>query len=266
MAKMTNLEMVKDVLNDLDAEDITAIGDTTESSQVLAIMESTYNGLIIDHEKPEHKELFTLTETDANSPTVMVIPAAVRQIDWVQMDVRTAETASDARRYVEIDWVSPEEFIIRTRWRNDTDSTIDILDNATYTGSTEVMLRNDRAPEFYTSFDDLNLIFDSYNSAIDTFLLAAKTQCFGVLGPTWSASDGSTADLDASSFPLFLSTVKNRCFQALKQMTNPKEERWERSLLIKDQFNTHRSRKRQRHTDYGRRGASMRGSSLSNRS
>lgn len=266
MAKMTNLAMVKDILNDMDAEDITAIGDTEESNQVLAIIESTYFGMIADLTVPEHKELFNLTETDASSPSVMILPTNVAELDWVQMDVRTSEAAGVARRYTNIDWVSPEEFILRTRNRNDTDATVEILDHATYTGSTEVFIRNDRAPAFFTSFDDETLVFDAYNLAIDTFLLAEKTQGYGTVEPTFTTTDAAIADVDSSRFPEFLSICKNRANAAIGKASNPKEERWERKLIVAGQATKHRAKNLVRQTDFGRVGARSRPSVLSNRS
>ena len=167
------------------------------------------------------------------------------------MDVRVDDTTG-ARRYEEIEWVEPEEFIVRTRDRDDTLSTVDILDDTTVTGDTELFIRNNRAPEFYTSFNDEHLVFDSYNVALDTFIPALKTQAYGVLEPAWVTTDAGTQDLDADQFPLFLSIAKNRCFAALKTISNSKEERWERKLQIKHQKNQHRVRYLKRPTDFGR--------------
>ncbi len=266
MPTMTNLEMVTDILNDLDAESITAIGDTVESSQILQILETTFNRMLVERDHPPHMELFNLTETNSSSPSVMSIPAGVTEISWVQMDVRTAEGASDPKRYVEIDYVDPEEFIIRTRVRNNVDTTVEILDNATFSGATELMIRNNRAPEFYTSFDDFYLIFDSYNLAIDTYLLATKSQAYGYKEPSFSTSDSSVQDLNPQSFPLFLSRAKNIAFEVLKQTTNRAETKIERQLTIKDQFNSQRAKTTKRQVDFGRRGHLSRGSTLTNRS
>jgi hypothetical protein len=266
MAKMTNLEMVNDILSDMDAEEIAAIGDTVESNQVFAVMKSTFDGMVAKRDIPEHKGLFELTETDANSPSVMTLPANVIEMDWVQMDVRTDETAGVARRYTEIDYVEPEEFILRTRNRNDTDTTVDILDITVYTGDTEVMIRNDRAPSMYTSFDDASIMFDAYNVALDTFIPSLKTQCWGTLEPTWVATDGGTQDMDLDLFPKFLSISKNRSNAVVKSASNPNEERWERKLTISAQATQHRARKLVRPTDFGRIGSRTRPSVLSNRS
>ncbi len=266
MAKMTNLEIVKDILSDMDAEDIAAIGDTAESTQVFNLVKSTFDGLVASRQIPEHKGLFELTETDASSPSVMTLPANVIEVDWIQMDVRTDETVGVARRYSEIEWIPPEEFILRTRNRNDTDTTVEILDVTAFTGDTEVMIRNDRAPSFYTSFDDANIIFDAYNIALDAFIPSLKTQAYGTLEPTWVSTDGGTQDIDLDLFPRFLSAIKNRSNAALKQAANAKEERWERSLIITAQATRHRTQNLKRQTHFGRRGARSRPSVLSNRS
>ncbi len=258
MASMTLLEMVQDILSDLDAENVTAITDTVEAGQVAKVLESTYFGLVADREKPEHKELFNLTETDANSPSVMIIPTAVMRVDWIMLDVRTSEVAGIPRAYEEIPYVTPAEFLVRTSGRNDTETSVDILDSATYTGSTELMIKNSRSPEYYTSFDDSALIFDSYDSAIDTFLLAAKSQGYGVVEPSWTESDSFVPDIDAQVFPLFLSKAKQRASVVLRQATNPMEIQWGRKLEVIDQFNNHRARDLKRQTDFGRPGGRQR--------
>ncbi len=266
MAKMTNLEIVNDILSDMDAEEVTAIGDTVESDQVFKLVRSTFDGLVAARNIPEHKGLFELVESTSGTPSVMTMPTNVIELDWIQMDVRTDESAGVARRYTEIDYVEPEEFIIRIRNRNDTDTTVDILDDTTVTGDTELFIRNDRAPQMYTSFNDEHIVFDAYNVALDTFIPSLKTQCWGTLEPTWVSTDGGTQDMDLDLFPKFISIIKNRSNAVIKSAPNAKEERWERKLTITAQATRHRARKLVRSTDFGRIGARTRPSILSNRS
>jgi len=46
MAKMTVLEIVQDILNDIDGDEVNSIDDTLESEQVAQIVKSTYDAII----------------------------------------------------------------------------------------------------------------------------------------------------------------------------------------------------------------------------
>jgi len=46
MAKMTVLEIVQDILNDLDGDAVNSINDTVEALQIAQIVKTTFNNIL----------------------------------------------------------------------------------------------------------------------------------------------------------------------------------------------------------------------------
>jgi hypothetical protein len=85
--------------------------------------------------------------------------------------------------------------------------------------------RNDKAPEYYTSFDDRQIVFDSYDADVDSTLQKSKTICFGLKESSWTKSDAFVPALDSQQFHLLLQEAKAQAWVELKQLTNEKAER-----------------------------------------
>jgi len=68
---------------------------------------------------------------------------------------------------------------------------------------------------------DETIIFDSYNSNVDTTLQQSKTYCYGLLEPTFTLSDSYTPDIDATEFNWFVNEAKKAAFAKLKQVRDP---------------------------------------------
>jgi len=80
------------------------------------------------------------------------------------------------------------------------------------------------APTYYTSFDENYIVFDSYDSDVDTSLQNSKVQCYGKRYPTFTMSDAFTPDLPVQMFSYLLNEAKSTCFLTLKQAPNQKAE------------------------------------------
>lgn len=222
MPAYTVLEMVQDILNDLDSDPVTAIDDTEESRQITQILKTTYFN-IIDGRHWEHLyELFTLTETDASTPTYMTIPSRVLDIEYVKYNVRTSTDTKD--KYQLITYKRPLDFMNMLDARDSSASNIDVI---TATSGAKGNVYNDRAPTSWTSFDDGIVVFDAYDVAVDTggYLQTSKTQARGKYYPTWTDDDGTfVPDLPINAFSYLLNEAKSICFLNIKQAANPKIE------------------------------------------
>lgn len=255
---MTLLQIVDSVLNDMDGDEITSITDTTESKQVASIAEDVYFALLAEHRIPAVRGLFALTVTDANTPAAMQIPATANSVDWIMFDARTAEGASDAKTWVDVPFKEPEVFIAQVMARSDQDDNVDEMSDATITGGVPLLVLNDRAPRMYTSFDDDYLIFDAYDSDIDTFLPAAKTLAYGIKEPTFTQSDSFTPDLDSSLFPLYLAEVKIHCMNKLGEKQDFKDEQLSKRLRNARPGRQRRAAVLERRVDFGRAARKLR--------
>lgn len=251
MAKMTLLELVQDILNDMSSDEVNSISDTVESQQVAQTIKTVYYDLISDNDKPEHYNLKQLTALgNTNKPNYMQIPTRVTDIKWVKYDKRT--TASPAITYDNICYRNKEEFLQSTLGRTSTDSDVDTI---THDSGIKLLIKNDRFPTFFTSFDDEYLIFDAYNSAEESTLTSSRSLIYCKEEPLWTPSDSFVPDLDFDLFPLLLAEAKSVCFVNFTQSANPKIEQAARRHHSRQQGRKHRVSNANKNStpDYGRK-------------
>jgi hypothetical protein len=242
--KKTLLNLVQDILEVMDSEEVNSISDTTEAGQIATIVETVFYNMIATRKVPEHKELIKITShSDSSRPTHFTYPTNVKTLNWITYD----KSDDGTFLYSEVDWVEPEVFLDRTDGTSDNyDSVEDV--NA----GVKLRIRNDKQPDFYTSFDDENIVMDSYQSSVDTTLQTSKTRAYGVKYPVFSKTDDYVPDLDADFFPLLLAEATSMSQSLLKGGSDPKTEqaaRRQKSYHQNDLFRTKRGNTR---VDYGR--------------
>jgi len=219
MPKSTLLDIVQEILSSMDSDTVNSYSDTIESEQVAFIVRRAYFDLINQLKIPEHRTVLELTAlSDTDQPTHMKLPDGVSQI----VSVRYNKIADGETRlnYADISYLAPEDFTTLVLTRDSTDSTIQTV---SITGG-KVLIRNDTAPEYYTSYDDEYMIFDSFDNEVDNTLQSSKFMVYGTKEPVWTFSDTFTPDLDSSLFPLLINEAKSLAFVELKQSANPKAE------------------------------------------
>ncbi len=254
MATMTLLQMVQNILSAMDSDDVSNITDTVESAQVAEVIKETYYQMIENRVIPELRELLPLTAlADSDFPNYLKYPNGVAQIAWVKYNVKTA--AADRDEFVDIPFLTPDNFVERIYSRNSTDSNVtSITDKA----SVPLLIVTDKRPEFWTTFDDLHLVFDSYDSGIDSTLQASKSVAWGQTSPGWTSDNTFVPDLDDSLFPMFLAEAKGTCFLNFKQIRNRQAEQTARDQKVRMQGDKHRNQQGDSRPDFGRRGSKPR--------
>jgi hypothetical protein len=205
--KKTLLELTQDILEALDSEEVNSIGDTVEGLKVSSIIESTYFRLVTNRTFPEHKEFIKLTAaSDSAFPTHFQYPTGVTCVE----DIWYATDADYT--YKKLRWMEPLDFIamVDTQGSNYTN----VLDK---NGATNLRIRNNAQPTYYTSFDDDWIVCDSWDQTVSATLTSDRSRAFVVKTPTWSPhADDFTPDLDANYFPLLLEEAKLVAFSELK--------------------------------------------------
>lgn len=248
--KLTLLEMVQDILSDMVSDEVNSIDDTVESQAVANIIKSTYQAMLANRNWPHTRKLFQLESlVDIDKPNYLRLPDSLKELVSIEYDtIKFGEVDSN---YREMKYKYPDEFLRMVSLRKSSDSTVKkVIDPSGVT----LLILNNKAPEYYTSFDDVNVVFDSYDSAVDTTLKTSKTNCVAFIIPEWDRSDNAIPDLPVDAFPALLAEAKSTAFYNIKQMTNQKEElkankqnRW----LARKAWRTHGG---VRTEDYGRRG------------
>ncbi len=225
--KYTLLELTQNILSRLDSDEVDSISDTVEATQVARIVRNTYFNILTRSNLPEHKKLVQLTSSGSSTqPVLMIRPDNVQKIDWVKYNVRLATDTIDRFDYVTI--LPLTQFLEMTDGLDSSATSIDtmVLNGITFTFS------NNMKPTFCTIVDDLYIVFDSYDSGVESTLQTSKTKVFALTVPTFALVDTTIPDLDDVQFPLLLSEATSVAFVDLKQMPNQKAEQESRRNWI----------------------------------
>jgi hypothetical protein len=221
--KRTLLELTQDILASLDGDEVTAIADTSESTQVANIIRQCFYEIASTYKLPEHYALFELTETSSSSPTIMTKPTDVITIDWIKYDNKlSTETPTD---YREVKFMNFDDF---QSMQLGLDSSATDIARFNYTIGADVfpfVHIITRDPTYYTTYNDATVVFDAYKSTEETFLRKTKTMAYGLKESSWTHTDSAVPNLDHKLSNVLFQTAKAQCFSELKQVENPSAER-----------------------------------------
>lgn len=217
---MTLLEIVQDILVVINGNPVNDINDSVEAQDVAQIVKTTYNNMIDGKHYPHLYELFKLEGVSVVAkPNYLKIPETIVDVEWIKYNIRNVSDTKD--RFTEVKYKTPQEFINYVDIRNSSATNITVV--ADFSGIS-LNIINDKAPQFYTSFDDEYVIFDSWDSAVDTTAKSSKTSCRGRRNPVFSMTSSFVPDLPVQMFSYLLAESKSNCISILKQTLNPKVE------------------------------------------
>lgn len=247
MAKHTLLRMTQFILSSMDSDEVETITETIESQQVVDIIEETYEEILDrrtwEFTKHRPRQLddgvsYPVTQVDVPSDVVKVEEVRYKNFDNGNFEV--------------IEYLSPQNFLIETKNRDTSQSNIEsvTLNDGVTTG-----VFNDRAPKYYTSFDEDTIVFDAYDVGNEAAITGANSAILATIKPTFTQSDAFIATLPERMFTLFLHESKSTCWLQLKQEGNPKSEQIARRQYTKLKNLEARVEKDEEVQDLGRKAA-----------
>jgi hypothetical protein len=251
MARMSLLEIVQDILSDMNSDNVNSIDDTIEAGQVARMVRSTFMNLYNDRVWPRNAQAFRLTSmADSAKPTHMRMEDEVTEVLWIKYNIAALPT--DPIKYRDITYKTPEEFLDLVMAR---DASLDYAETVIDYNGTPLIIYNNVAPTYYTSFDDEHLVFDSYDNTMDSVLQHSKTQAFGYVEPEFQMVDTFVPQIPAKATPYFLSECKSVCHLKIKEVFSQKDE--QNSNRQKSWLSRRKSRiadkNRTRYPNYGRK-------------
>lgn len=218
--KYNLLELTQVVASSMDSDEINSIGDSTESLQIANIIRTVYFDIIGRANLPEHFSVINLiSSTDATKPTLMTLPNTVSELKWVKYNGKIQ--SSDPDMFQIVAKQSLEDFVERMHMINTHDSGTGSFTHTVGPNTFTVYYKNYTPPSYYTTFDDNTILFDSYNSAVETTLQTSNSMCYGKNVIPFSMSDSFTPNLDEEQFPLLLNESKELAWTELKQAQHP---------------------------------------------
>jgi len=225
MAK-TVLEYVQACLSVMNSDEVDAINETTESEQVAQLLKEVYYEVINREDWPWLRGPITLTGlANTAKPTSFTIPPTVKYIEEVSYNV------SESSGYIRKDlvWVEPDEFLRRFSGGEGV-STKQLV---TLGSQVLFYVSNDRWPEYWTSFDDSEIVCDAFNTDFQSTLTAAKVSAYGITIPAFQVSDQFTPDGPSHIEPLLQAELTREAFQYFKQTESVPDERKARRQLAR---------------------------------
>ena len=204
MAKMTVLEMTQNILEAMTSDDVNSIADTVESQMVSNMVKEAYFFLLGTREDwPFLRTKTTFTAlADATQPTSFTMPDGLNHIKWVKYNG------------ADVTFMEPYEFQTMLDGRTAQAGVVD---------ANGIGLNAD--PTYWTTFDDVTVVMDSYDSTVDSTLQSSKTVVYGCVTPVWTQEDSFIPNLPEKFFPTLLAEAKAACFLNIKQQGNGREER-----------------------------------------
>lgn len=254
MSKPILLEMVQDIMSALSFDEINSINDTSESLQIATVFKTVYSDLITNKDWDHLKRpLKLIPYSDSSKPTHMTLDEEINKLVEGSVYYNKVKVG-DARdtRWGKVDYISNDAFLRMTNSRNDELTNTDVIFDPT---GVQILIKNDSAPTYFTSFDDVTWVFDSYDSAIDSTLQGSKMQAVAYFSDTLLIADETVANLPQKAFSLFYNQVLSTCSLLFDNKLNSKAEqevgrqnRW----LAQNESRTHKINIFE-HIKYGRR-------------
>lgn len=179
--KKTLLRLVQNMVNSIDSESITSVGDTEESSMCVDIINRAYE-FMMSGKRWRHLRLIT-SLTSGTELNVLLAPTGT-------IGVSSKDLYYNKKR---VRFLTPEDFLAKTRGRDATVSTI--------TKMGEFLVHTDRDPTFWTSDDDETLVFDGVPDATNGLNASLSQVIIWRLPTSELTADGQIFDLPPQVFP-----------------------------------------------------------------
>lgn len=220
MSKQNLLAIVKDILSDMSSDEVNSIEDTDEALQVAQIVRSTYQAMISNRNWSHTQRLVSLTAyADSSKPTHITLDENIKELISIFYDKSTVD---DTRiRYEEVLWKDPDDFL---RYINKRDSGSSSVDTVIDSSGIKLLILNNKAPTYYTSFDDNTIVFDSYDEAVDSTIQSSKIQARGFIIPPFTLEDEFIPDLPLEAFPALVEESKSKAQSRLNEVQDIKAE------------------------------------------
>ncbi len=253
--KRTLLDLTQSILSDIDGDEVNSIVDTFESEQVASILKESFLSMSSNRNWPLHKQALQIASLgDVDKPTHMKLAEEVKEL--LSLNYNKKRDGETRLRYEGVTYKDNDTFL---RKLNKENSDAAYIQTVTDPSGVQLLIRNDSHPTIYTSFDDETIVFDSFDSSVETALQESNTQGIAYMMPTWVHTDEALIDLPDDAFSALLNEALSRASLRLRQTADQKAEqevgrqqRWlSRKSWKVDSGDMYL------HTDYGRKGRKL---------
>lgn len=218
--KRSLIDLVQSILSDLNSDEVNSIGDTVESLQVANIVKNAYFSIISTRNWAHLRKSIELEALgDVTKPTHLQLPVGTKELCFINYNKQ--KQGETRLRYEELKYLEPDAFLRRSNVLN---SDLSYVTTVVDSSGVQLLIQNNKAPTYYTSFDDKTVVLDSYDSSEDSTIIADKVQAMAYMTPDWEMADDFVPDLPAEAFSLLLSEAQSVASYRLNQSADQKAE------------------------------------------
>lgn len=220
--KYTLLEIVQSTLSSMDSDSVDSINETEEPEQIALVAQEVFYETIERDEWNNKDELISLDPvSNSNNPTAFLIPDNIGSIWFLKYDVAGLEDSY--KQYKTLEYREPTEFLEFSLARRTDEDNVQVVEPDS-NWLAELFIKNDQSPTYWTSFDDKQVLFDSFDQSVESWVQGSKLICMAQTIPTFELNDSYVIDLPSHMMPMYLAEVKSNCYFYFKQQINKKDE------------------------------------------
>lgn len=251
--KLTLLEITQSILSALNGEEVNSIGDTTESKQVAECVKTSYLNMQGRYDLPEHNQLLQLVPSnDETQPVLMYRPDSVNRVEWIKYYNSSSTGTSTVGSHIhdlnldvpgfpsnaspsppgfsDVKLLDVKDFIDLVNNFNPNEDDVESFTLTVNINSNDepqtfnFLYKNNKIPQYCCIIQNYFIIFDSFDSNVDTTLQGSKTLCLAWVVPKFKMEDNFIPNLDEAQFPMLLNESKSLAFLELKNRPHQKAE------------------------------------------
>lgn len=215
----------------MGSDNVSNWNDTLESVSVADELRNAYMHLATKQDWEHLKKMKNLdSAADANKPNYFLIPEDISEIMNIKYDISERTTLSPSgadMKMTDIYYMEPDSFISMCQGRNASAANVLVVKDSS-TDNVYLPILKDKNPEYWTSFDNKYIIFDSYNRTVEGAFVGSaeanqysmkpeKTQVYAIVAPTWTESNSFTPDMPVQLFPLLVYEAAQACMEHLSK-------------------------------------------------
>ena len=247
MAKLTILSFVQQISEAIEGDEIDELGETLEADTISTILQQTYNEVLDrrDWEFLRDRVIqLAVRAVGDDKLNFLTIPENVTAIQCLRY-------LSTQGKYTDMTYMEPCAFIAHLHARNPNDPNITTVLND---DGIPLYVVNDKAPTYYTSFDEESIAFDAFETTRGIGNQIADSVIVGNIKPTvdWT-NPVLTLPIPERMNSLILNEAIATANYRLRQTQDPRSERLARRQNIKMRELEPKTQRDQEVKHYGRR-------------
>jgi len=227
---MTVLEAVNEYLDAVDGFRIDTLQDTDEAQRAARILRRVFYRLFTTNTDNQHEgQLRTLEPSGVSPlyPTSILLPEDIQRVQGSRVEYMIDPVKA---QYKLLTYLHPEEFIDYVRGRTALTPGAQVV---VVPGGVSITVLTNKQPDYWTSFDDRTLVFDSWNTEDSATIVSARCRMFVQNNTPFFVGDEFLIPLPDHLLPVLLDNFIDEAALLMRNEALPRTAQHARAGRIK---------------------------------